>query len=95
MTLTASIVEVVRNSVRYVLRRSVKDDPEARLDEVLSPSFTNNCFNNPVLSSHSNGSQQSSINESGQLASGFCDVPDELLKLERESNRRRQSGHAS
>ena len=37
MTFTTPVIEVMRNSIRYVLRQSVENDQEARLYDLLSP----------------------------------------------------------
>jgi hypothetical protein len=98
MTLKASIIEGVRNSVRYVLRRSVKNDPEALLDDAFSPGLSDESLGGNSRSPkiyNSTGDQERTRNEYSRPLMRFCDVPDELLKLKWKLSRRRQSSKTS
>src|SRR5271169_2154727 len=98
MTITASIMEGMRNVVRYVLRRSVKNDPEALQDDAFSPGLSDESFSSNSGSPRicdSTGGQERTTNEDGGPLTGFCDVPDDLLKLEWQLSRRRQSSQTS
>lgn len=98
MTITASIMGGMRNAIRYILRRSVKNDPEALQDDAFSPGLSDESFSSNGGSPRiydSPGGQERTTNEDGRPLTGFCDVPDELLKLEWQLSRRRQSSQTS
>ena len=107
MTLTTSLMENVIKSIRYVLRRGVKDDPEARLHDLDSESLSwpNSLGTGPIVR-HSRSVSSTSREEPEQTifivptshtskSAGFCDVPDELLNTDTRSYRRRESSVSS
>ena len=70
MRLTTSVIQTERGSIRYVLRRSPKNDPEARLYKLLS---TNDVSFGSRLSPVIFTDEVS--DESRQWLNGFCDTP--------------------
>ena len=101
MSLTSSVVDTVIKSVRYVLRRGVKDDPEAnpRDDDSASLSSQRTIGQDSLDQKSLTTIEEQTIfvvptNHSHNLK-GFCDIPDELLHADTKCTRRRQSSNGS
>ena len=93
MTFTTSVTEIMRSSIRYVLRHSVKNGLEARLYDSVSTDEGSYGDQSPIISSdHSTDVQEEVGDESSQLLSGFRDMPDPLLA---HSGRRHASNASS
>jgi len=91
MTITASVVQIVRSSVRYILRRPVKNDPEARLH----PSLTDEAYDGENSFDDLSTKVQGRMPFISLPTTGYCDVPEELLTLRRNSSLRTKSSTSS